>query len=278
MRIFLTTFVALTFSLSLGSAELPQLAYSRRLLSVTPQFLEKAETKVIPTQPNDSKGTVLVVFWTSERGDVVSTRALDGPIDLQKAATEAIYKWKFMPASVNGQPVQMGSAVLVDFSQNPPVIQVPKPMTAAQLSPGFQPKCFAGLVRDEPASVRVCQQQLDAVSRDSHSTALDRFTAYDQYGLVLMKYAHDTAKAAAQFSKAIELAHERLNSTDAEWGYAYWHRATAEQQLGNSIEAEKDFTVAENSLRDAEKASRSEKIASYYHELVNQIVAQHGTR
>lgn len=277
MRTFLTILVILTVSLNLGSAELPQLAYSRRILAVTPQFLEKAEMKVIPAQPTETKGTVLVVFWTSERGAVVSTRALDGPTDLQKVATEAIYKWKFRPTSVNGQPVQMGSAVLVDFSQNPPVIQVPKPMTAAQLSPGFQPKCFDGMVHEEPASAGVCQQQLDAVSRDPHSTPLDRFTAHDQYGLVLMKYAHDAAKAVEQFSKAIQLAPEKFNSTDAEWAYAYWHRATAEQQLGNSTEAEKDFTVAEQSLRDAEKSSGNEKIAAYYHELVNRLVAQHGT-
>jgi len=75
-----------------------------------------------------------MIYWTSERGAVVSARALDGPPELQKAAAEAMYKWKFKPMSVNGQPVQMGSAVVVDFSQTPAGLQVPKPMTAAQLS------------------------------------------------------------------------------------------------------------------------------------------------
>ncbi len=274
MRAFLTIFVILTVSPGLGSEEI---AYTRRMLSLTPQFLEKAETKVVPAQTSETKGTVLVAFWTSERGTVVSTRALDGPNDLRKAATEAIYKWKFKPTSLGGQPVQMGSAVLIDFSQTPPAIQVPKPMTAAQLSPGFQPKCFDGLVHEEPASVGACQQQLDAVSRDSNSTPLDRFTAHDQYGLVLMKYAHDAAKALDQFSKAIELAPDRLTSSDGEWAYAYWHKATAERQLGNSTDAEKDLTVAENSLRDAEKSIGNEKIAAYYHALVNRIVEQRGT-
>jgi hypothetical protein len=216
LRLGLTIFATLSLSLNLGSAELPQLAYSRRLLSVTPQFLDKAETKVAPVQPNETKGTVLIIYWTSERGAVVSARAVDGPPELQKAAAEAMYKWKFKPSSVNGQPVQMGSAVMVDFSQVPPAVQVPKPMTAAQLSPGFHFKCFDGLVHDEPASVGACQQQLETVSRDSRSTSLDRFTAHDQYSLVLMKYAHDAKKAFEQFSKAIALAPERLDSTDAE--------------------------------------------------------------
>ena len=178
---------------------------------MTPQFLEKAETKVAPVKPNETNGTVLVIFWTSESGTVVSVRALDGPAGLQKAATEAIYKWKFKPMSVNGQPVQMGSAVSVDSSQTTAVMQAPKPMTAAQLSPGFQPKCFDGLVREEPTSVKVCQHQLD------------------------------------------------------------------EQQLGKSTEAEKDFAVAENSLREAEKAIGNEKIAAYYHERLTRIVAPHAT-
>jgi tetratricopeptide (TPR) repeat protein len=274
LRLGLTISATLSLPLNLGSAELPQLAYSRRLLAVTPQFLDKAETKIAPLRPTETKGIVLIIYWTSERGAVVSARALDGPPELQKAAAEAIYKWKFKPASVNGQPVQMGSAVMVDFSQVPAVVQVPKPMTAAQLSPGFQFKCFDGLVHDEPASVGVCQQQLEAVSRDSHSTPLDRFTADDQYGLVLMKYANDAEKALEQFSEAIELAPQRLDSTDAEWAYAYWHRATAEQELGDSAEAEKDFSVAENSLREAENTIGNEQIASYNRELVSRIAAQ----
>jgi hypothetical protein len=93
-----------------------------------------------------------------------------------------------------------------------------------------------------------------------------------------MKYAHDAKKALEQFSKAIELTPERLDSTDAEWAYAYWHRATAEQELGNSAEVEKDFSVAENSLREAEKAIGNEQIASYYHELGNRIAAQRAAR
>jgi tetratricopeptide (TPR) repeat protein len=275
LRPSLIIFVALTFALNLASAELPQLAYSRKILSVTQQFLDKAETKIAPVQPSGTTGKVLVIFWTSERGAVVSARALDGPAELQRASVETIYNWKFKPTSVAGQPVQMVSAVLIDFSQTPSVLQVPKPMTATQLLPGIQPQCSMGLVHEEPASLAACEQQLDAVSRDSRSTPLDAFTTHDQYGLALMKYAHDPRKAVEQFSKAIDLAPERLNSTDAEWGYAYWHRATAEQQVGNSAEAEKDFSIAENSLRDAEKAIGDEKMASYYHELVNRIVSQH---
>jgi tetratricopeptide (TPR) repeat protein len=264
----------LTLPLTLSSADSPQLPFTRRLLQGAAIFLKQAETKVDPTPSKALKGAALVIFWTSERGAVVSARALDGPSELQQAAKDAIGHWKFKPSSVNGQPVQMASAVIVDFSQTPAVVQVPKPMTAAQVSPGFQYKCFDGLAHDEPTSLGACQQQLEAISRDSQSTPLDRFTAHDQYGLVLMKYAHDAEKAADHFSKAIELATGRLNSTDAEWAYVHWHRAAAEQELGHSAEAEKDFSVAENTLREAEKFVGNEKIGAYYHELINRVIAQ----
>ena len=127
MRAILTTVLTLSLALPLLSAESPQLAYSRRFFEVTDQPLEKAETKVVPVNPNETKGTVSVIFWTSERGAVVSARALgDGPADLQKAAVEAIYKWKFKPTSVNGQTVQIGTAVVIDFSQSPAVVRSSK--------------------------------------------------------------------------------------------------------------------------------------------------------
>lgn len=204
----------------------------------------------------------------------MAVRAIDGPLDSRKAVTEALYSWTFKPSSVNGQPVQMGSAVQVDLLSTPPVVQVAKPMTAVQLSPAYYPKCFIGLMREELTSLEACQQQLDALLRDSQSTPSDRFTAYDQYGLVLLKYAHDPKKALEQFSKAIELPSQRLNSMDAEWAYAHWHRAISKQELGNSADAEKDFGIAENSLREVESSIGDEKIAAYYHELVGRIASR----
>jgi hypothetical protein len=275
MRIVQAALFVLILPLILISADPPQLPYTFRVLELTAQFLDMAETKVSPTPPAGRKGKTLVIFWTSERGAVVSARALDGPSELQQAALAAILKWKFKPDSVNGQPVQVGSAVIVDFSHTPPAIQLPKPMTAAQISPDFEFKCWDGIVHQEPSSVDVCRRQLEAYSSDSRSTPLDRFTAHDQYGLVLMKYAHDSQKAGDQFSQAIGLAPQGFNSSDAEWAYVYWHRAVAEQQSGNNADAERDFGVAENSLREAEKAIGKEKMAAHYHDLLGIVVKQH---
>jgi hypothetical protein len=267
--------LTLTLIPARSSADIPQLPYTRRLWQATTQYLDKVETKVDPTPPTARKGTVLVIFWTSERGAVVSARAVDGPSELQQAAIEAIGQWKFKVMSVNGQPVQMGGAIVLDFSNTPSAIKAPKPLTREQLSTGYQFACFGGLQNQDATAVEGCRKQLDDVLHDSHSTPMDRFTAHDQYGLVLMKYAHDSKKAAEQFSEAIALAPERLRSSDGEWAYVYWHRAAAEQQLANNIDAEKDFSVAENSLLEAEKSIGNDRNAAYYHDLLGSAVKQH---
>src|ERR1700735_4826460 len=273
MRIVLL--ILLTLGLAPRSVDLQSLPHTQRLLSLAPQVLKSAKTMVEPVALSARKGSVVIAFWTSEQGAVISARGIEGHPDLQRVAIDAIYQWKFNPSMISsGQLVQMESAVTVDFSKAPPMIAV-KPMSIAQVSPGFQFKCFDGMVHEDPASVDVCRQQLETIQNDSHSTSMDRFTALDQYGLVLMKYSHDPKKALDLFSQAVALAPERLKSSDSEWAYIYWHRAAAEQQLGNNSDAEKDFAIAENSLQEVAKGMNNEKGAAYYHALLASVVKQH---
>jgi TonB family protein len=275
LRILLIVLLAL--AQAANSADSQQLPYTRRVSIFTPQILKSAKTMVDPVSTAAAKGSVVIVFWISERGEVVSARGIEGTPELQRAAIDAIYQWKFNPSLIaSGQLLQVNSAAVVDFSKTPPAIAA-KPTTSAQASAGFQFKCFDGLVHDDAASVDVCRQQLAAVENDSQSTPMDRFTALDQYGLVLMKYSHESKKAAELFSQAIALAPQRLKSSDPEWAYVYWHRAAAEQQSGNSADAEKDFSVAENSLQEIAKAMNNEKIAAYYHGLLVSVVKQHAS-
>src|ERR1700735_3476551 len=274
MRIVLL--ILLTLGLAPRSVDLQSLPHTQRLLSLAPQVLKSAKTMVEPVAPSARKGSVVVAFWTSEQGAVISARAIEGHPDLQRVAIDAIYQWKFNPSMISsGQLVQMESAVTVDFSKSPPMIAVKPMLSMAQVSPGFQFKCFYGMVHEDPASVDVCRQQLETIQNDSHSTPMDRFTALDQYGLVLMKYSHDPKKALDLFSQAVALAPERLKSSDSEWAYIYWHRAAAEQQLGNNSDAEKDFAIAENSLQEVAKGMNNEKAAAYYHALLASVVKQH---
>jgi tetratricopeptide (TPR) repeat protein len=271
----LVLLILLTLAQTPSSTDSQLLPHTQRVFMTTRQVLKTAKTMVEPVAPSARKGSVVIAFWTSEQGAVVSARGIEGHPDLQRAASDAIYQWKLnLSVMASGQLLQMGSAVIVDFSKTPPTI-APKPMSAAQVSPGFQFKCFDGMVHEDPASVDVCRQQLAAIQNDSQSTPMDRFTALDQYGLVLMKYSHDPKKALELFSQAIALAPERLKSSDSEWAYVYWHRAAAEQQLGNNSDAEKDFAVAENSLQEVAKGLNYEKSAAYYHALLLNVAKQH---
>jgi tetratricopeptide (TPR) repeat protein len=273
MRIVLI--ILLSLAQTPSSADSQPLPHTQRVFRVAPQVLDSVKTMVKPVAPSGRKGSVVIAFWTSEQGAVVSARGIQGSPELQRAAIDAVYQWKFYPSMMaSGQFVQMGTAAIVDFSKTPPAIVI-KPMPATQVSPGFQFKCYDGMVHEDPASVDVCRQQLATIQNDSQSTPMDRFTALDQYGLVLMKYSHDPKKAAELFSQAIALAPERLKSSDPEWAYAYWHRAAAEQQLGNNSDAEKDFAIAENSLQEVAKGMNNEKAAAYYHALLASVAKQH---
>jgi tetratricopeptide (TPR) repeat protein len=261
--------------LTISSAYSQELAYSHRL-SNTATFLGSLE-KVGPVPPAVGKGSVLVVFRTSEQGIVISAKALMGSPEFMQSALDVVNQWKFKPTSINGgQLVQMNSAVVIDFSQSPPAIHAPKPMTAEQLSPNLQFKCLNGLLHQESSSLEACKQQLRSVEQSS-SLPMDLFTAQDEYGLALLNYSQGTKQAIEHFSQAIQVASEKLKPSDAEWSYAYWHRAVAEQRSGDKAEAERDFSTAEESMQGAEKTIGAEKIAAYYHNLLMQIVKQHTT-
>lgn len=263
------------FILAVGAAYSQEVAFSRRLLNVS-TFLGSIEKKVDPIPPAVAKGFVLVVFRTSEQGAVIEASAVNGSPELVNSALQAVKQWKFKPLSLSdGQPVQIHSAVVIDFSQNPPAIHAPGPMRGHELAPDLNFKCLNGLLHQDASSLEACKKQLSTVEH-SRNTPMDHFTAEDEYGLALLNYAHDPKKAAEHFSLAIRVASEGLKPSDAEWAYAYWHRATAEQQLGNNINAEGDFNAAVDSMYSAEKTIGVDHIAGhYYRDLLAVIVKQY---
>ena len=197
---------AMAMLLSFGSAYAQELGFSRRLLN-TSTYLNSFENRVLPSQPVGRKGSVLVIFRTSEQGAVIDARVLSGPSDLRISALEAVNHWKFKPVSLNGQPIQMDSAAVIDWSQIVPEIQAAKPMTGEQLSPDLQLNCLNELLHEDPSSVESCRQQLKTVMQTS-SSPMDRFTANDEFGLALLKYSQDAKQAADYFSQARDSAGE----------------------------------------------------------------------
>jgi TonB family protein len=95
----------------------------------SPETLEVSEgvwrdntiTKVEPVYPPGArrsrlKGRVRVEIVVSLEGRVIEATAVSGPALLRQAAVEAALKWVFVPATLNGTPVQVASSLTFLFT------------------------------------------------------------------------------------------------------------------------------------------------------------------
>jgi protein TonB len=72
---------------------------------------------VYPASAKESKvqGVVTVSAGVDENGNVVSAKAMSGPILLRQAAVDSVKQWKFSPRLVEGKPAPSQVNVGVDF-------------------------------------------------------------------------------------------------------------------------------------------------------------------
>jgi hypothetical protein len=264
-----------TILLAITGADAQQLPLPRRVLSLAPGFYESVEEKVVPPEIPKASGTVLIVYRTSEQGRVLDAMAVNGPALLRQAAVDAVKQWKLKPHSANGQPLQVHSAVILNFSRSPVSIEMPKPMTAEQISPELHAKCLSGILNNDSLSVDLCRQQLSEVEHNGGGTPMNRLAAHDEYGLALLLFAHQPKEALEQFKLAVQFAPQGLKQTDAEWAYVYWHRARAEQLTGYIAQALEDFETAENSMHDAAGMIGDERMSGYYQRLLQTLLQEH---
>jgi len=75
-----------------------------------PEFSEEARKKKV-------SGTVTLEFVVTSKGEVVDIRAMNSlGSGLDEKAIEAVRHWKFKPATKDGKPVSVLTAVEIDFS------------------------------------------------------------------------------------------------------------------------------------------------------------------
>lgn len=84
-------------------------------------LIDYATAKIAPTYPPAAKtmrmtGTVKVEVIISEDGSISEVKNTSGPSMLQRAATDALKKWKFKPFTRDGQPVKATGFVNFSFS------------------------------------------------------------------------------------------------------------------------------------------------------------------
>jgi TonB family protein len=84
-------------------------------------LIDYATARVAPTYPPAAKtmrmtGTVKVEVIVSEDGSISEVKNTSGPSMLQRAATDALKKWKFKPFVRDGQPVKATGFVSFSFN------------------------------------------------------------------------------------------------------------------------------------------------------------------
>ena len=86
-------------------------------LSETTSALAASDNKETEEKPKRPvSGTVRVLVTIDEKGNVISAKAVDGPVQLRKVAEESALKWKFKPTLRNGVPVQVEGYLTFNFT------------------------------------------------------------------------------------------------------------------------------------------------------------------
>ncbi len=193
---------------------------------------------------------------------------------LQQATLDAVKQWKFKPYLLNGAPTAIRTSTEVWFGNGPMSDADRKEADINhQVSP-LMIQCNQLLQKRDQQSVEVCGQEVKLVDQyPPGRRQLDILTAHDQYGIALLSYDHNPQKALEQFEKEVSLLPGALTVTDAEYGWAYWHRGVAYAQLGDYAKAEQDYSVAEDSVSQAEKHLPS--MAEQYEQNRKKIIAMH---
>jgi protein TonB len=77
--------------------------------------------KIIPVYPaiaraTRTSGAVVLQATISRTGTIENLRVTSGPAMLRQAALDAVKQWRYRPYMLNGQPVEVETAVEVDFT------------------------------------------------------------------------------------------------------------------------------------------------------------------
>jgi TonB family protein len=81
------------------------------IVSRVPAYPEFARTSRV-------EGDVVMRALISKDGTVERVHVMQGDSRLRSAAEEAVYKWRYKPYVLNGQPVEVATTVTVNFNLN----------------------------------------------------------------------------------------------------------------------------------------------------------------
>jgi tetratricopeptide (TPR) repeat protein len=139
------------------------------------------------------------------------------------------------------------------------------------------PDCTELLQAGDAKAVAACKAQLDEAESGPRTERMARIVADDEYGLALLAIAHQPQPALEAFDSGIALLPASTVKPDSlQWAVAFWHRATAYQQLGQWEHAAGDLETAEDTFTKAiAAAAANASVAQHFTELRQRVRTQH---
>jgi tetratricopeptide (TPR) repeat protein len=136
--------------------------------------------------------------------------------------------------------------------------------------------CTALLQAQDTKAVAACKAQVDEAERGPATERMARIVADDEYGVALLAIAHQPKQAVDVFDSGIALLPASTVKPDSlQWAVAFWHRATAYQQLGQWEQATGDLGTAEATLTKAiAAAAGNAPLAQHLTQLRQRVRAQ----
>jgi hypothetical protein len=114
------------------------------------------------------------------------------------------------------------------------------------------PACTELLQAQDARAVAACKTQVDQAEGAPTTERMARIVANDEYGVALLAVAHEPKRSLAAFDREIDLLPASTVKPDSlQWAVAFWHRATAYQQLEQWDHAAGDLKTAEDTFTRA---------------------------
>ena len=137
--------------------------------------------------------------------------------------------------------------------------------------------CTQLLQAGDARAVAACKAQFDEAERGPASERMARIVADDEYGLALLAVAHEPKQSLEAFDRGIVLLPASTVKPDSlQYAVAYWHRATAYQQLSQWEQAGGDLKTAEDTFTKAIAAAAGDStLTEHFRQLRQRVRKQH---
>ena len=183
-------------------------------------------------------------------GTVRTATLLTGSRLLAPAAIDAVKQWRYTPFTVDGHPVAASFDVEVPFTLPRREGRDPEADRLASTAfDGQWEECQRLLgARRLPEAAAPCLALPDLAEKLPPDRQLERAHAHEAVGMLYFSRAA-YAESLVAFQRALAVRQSVSRADDADLGMAYHAVAWGYRMAGNSIEARRNYEIAEATLR-----------------------------